>query len=163
MACAQNLKVVIIFWVNRWKLCWVFNYCTKFQTIWFSLSPLKCLWNGWNFFLKLCWFYSLKYAEYHAVFYFCPAFFKVDFLSYKVCHYDLCLSHLTARSNWWCDVTGCTHTFIPKVNLSICYGRDSKQPSEREISSKVLCCRRTWKSQLQKQFENGRNFDASLP
>ena len=38
------------------------------------------------------------------------------------------------------------------MNLSICYGRDSKQPSEREISWKVLCCRRTWKSQLQKQF-----------
>ena len=21
-------------------MCWLFNYCTKFQTIWFSLSPL---------------------------------------------------------------------------------------------------------------------------
>jgi hypothetical protein len=40
MARAQNLKDVIIFWVYRWKLCRVFNYCTKFQTIWFSLSPL---------------------------------------------------------------------------------------------------------------------------
>jgi hypothetical protein len=40
MARAQNLKVVIIFWVNRWKICRLVNYCTKFQTIWFSLSPL---------------------------------------------------------------------------------------------------------------------------
>jgi hypothetical protein len=38
-----------------------------------SKKLLKCLWNGWKFFLKLCWFYSLKYAEYHAVFYFRPA------------------------------------------------------------------------------------------
>jgi hypothetical protein len=34
---------------------------------------LKCLWNDWNFFLKLCWFYNLKYTEYHAVVYFRPA------------------------------------------------------------------------------------------
>jgi hypothetical protein len=40
MACARNIKALIIFWVNRWKICWVFNYCTKFQTICFSLSPL---------------------------------------------------------------------------------------------------------------------------
>jgi hypothetical protein len=40
MACARNLKALIIFWVNRWKLCWVFNYRTKFQTICISLSPL---------------------------------------------------------------------------------------------------------------------------
>jgi hypothetical protein len=39
MACARNLKALIIFGVNRWKICWVFNYCTKFQTICFSLSP----------------------------------------------------------------------------------------------------------------------------
>jgi hypothetical protein len=29
-----------VFWVNGWKICWVFNYCTKFQTICFRLSPL---------------------------------------------------------------------------------------------------------------------------
>ena len=29
-----------IIWINRWKICWVFNYCTKFQTICFTLSPL---------------------------------------------------------------------------------------------------------------------------
>jgi hypothetical protein len=40
MACARNLKALIIFQVNRWKFCWVFNYCTKFQTICFSLRPL---------------------------------------------------------------------------------------------------------------------------
>ena len=40
MACARNLKALIIFRVNRWKRCWAFNYCTKFQTICFSLSPL---------------------------------------------------------------------------------------------------------------------------
>jgi hypothetical protein len=40
MARAQNLKAAIIFWVNRWNICRVFNYCTKFQTFWFSLSPL---------------------------------------------------------------------------------------------------------------------------
>ena len=40
MACARTLKALIIFGVNRWKTCWVFNYCTKFQTICFSLSPL---------------------------------------------------------------------------------------------------------------------------
>jgi hypothetical protein len=40
MACAQNLKALIIFRVDRWNICWVFNYCTKFQTICFSLRPL---------------------------------------------------------------------------------------------------------------------------
>jgi hypothetical protein len=40
MTCARNLKALIVFWVNGWKSCWVFNYCTKFQTICFSLSPL---------------------------------------------------------------------------------------------------------------------------
>jgi hypothetical protein len=40
MARTQNLKAAIIFWVNRWKICRIFNYCTKFQTIWFSLGPL---------------------------------------------------------------------------------------------------------------------------
>jgi hypothetical protein len=31
MARAWNLKRLIVFWVNRCKICWVFNYCTKFQ------------------------------------------------------------------------------------------------------------------------------------
>jgi hypothetical protein len=51
IACARNLKALIIFWVNRWKMCWAFNYCTKFQTICFSLSPLTIHANL-HFFLK---------------------------------------------------------------------------------------------------------------
>ena len=47
MVCARNLKVLIVFWVNVWTICWVFNYCKTFQTICFSLSPLTI-----NFFLK---------------------------------------------------------------------------------------------------------------
>jgi hypothetical protein len=38
-------------------------------------QPLKCLWNGWKFFSQLCSFYSLNYAEYHPLVYFCPAIF----------------------------------------------------------------------------------------
>ena len=38
MACARNLEALIVFWVNGWKICWVFSYCTKFQTICFSLN-----------------------------------------------------------------------------------------------------------------------------
>jgi hypothetical protein len=47
MACARNLKALIVLRLERWKLCWVFNYSTKFQTICFSLSPLTI-----HFFLK---------------------------------------------------------------------------------------------------------------
>ena len=30
MACARNLKALIVFLVNGWKICCVFNYCPKF-------------------------------------------------------------------------------------------------------------------------------------
>jgi hypothetical protein len=35
----RDLKDFIVYWVNRWKMCWVFNCCTKFQTICFNLKP----------------------------------------------------------------------------------------------------------------------------
>ena len=38
-ACARDLKALIVFWVNGWKICWMFNCCTKFQTTCFSSSP----------------------------------------------------------------------------------------------------------------------------
>ena len=47
MASARYLKALIVFWVNGWKICWGFNYCTKFQIIFFGLSHLTI-----HFFLK---------------------------------------------------------------------------------------------------------------
>jgi hypothetical protein len=32
MACARDLKALIVFWVNGRTMCWVFNCRTKFQT-----------------------------------------------------------------------------------------------------------------------------------
>jgi hypothetical protein len=48
MAGARNLKALIVYFeLMDGKAVGVFNYCTKFQTIWFSLSPLTI-----HFFIK---------------------------------------------------------------------------------------------------------------
>jgi hypothetical protein len=54
MARAQNLKAAIIFWVNRWQICRVFNYCTKFQTIWFK---------PFNYSRKVTFFLKISYLH----------------------------------------------------------------------------------------------------
>ena len=57
MSWARNLKALLIFWVNRWKICCVFNYCTEIQAIWFSLSPLTIHANL-HFFLKISYLHA---------------------------------------------------------------------------------------------------------
>jgi hypothetical protein len=52
-----KFKALIIFQANRWKMCRVFNYCTKFQTICFSLSPLTIHANL-QFFLKISYLHA---------------------------------------------------------------------------------------------------------
>jgi phage-related holin len=77
MACARNLKALIVFWVNGWKLCWILiAVCeieSNFKSVQFFLYILYCysilmipssrLRLAMGQFSSICWYFFQAITE----------------------------------------------------------------------------------------------------